>query len=107
MSIYARDMYSASNPNGKYPSGIYTTYDSGTDFWIEKCDFIRLKNLSLGYQLPTSVLKKQKVFKNVRFFVEAQNLFWITPYTGGDPETDSYMAYFNQRTFTGGIDITF
>ncbi len=107
VSIYARDMYSANNPNGKYPSGIYTTYDSGTDFWIEKCDFIRLKNLSLGYQLPASVLKKQKVFKNVRFFVEAQNLFWISPYTGGDPETDSYMAYFNQRTFTGGIDITF
>ena len=107
VSIYARDMYSASNPNGKYPSGIHTAYGSGTDFWIEKCDFIRLKNLSLGYQLPAKLIKKQKIFKGVRIFAEAQNLFWISPYTGGDPETDSYMAYFNQRTFTGGIDITF
>lgn len=43
-----------------------------------------------------------------RLFVDAQNLFCITNYTGADPETDnSYSSYPNQRTFSFGIDLTF
>ena len=48
------------------------------------------------------------IFSNARLFVDAQNLFCITNYTGADPETDnSYSSYPNQRTFSFGIDLTF
>ena len=49
-----------------------------------------------------------KVFSEVRLHVDAQNLFVITPYTGVDPETDSYTAaYPNIKTYTVGARFTF
>lgn len=102
VSVYAGQMWRSDKP-GKYPSGVYTTYDADTDFWVEKCNFIRLKSLVFGYQLPANLLGKIGFLKKLRFFLEGQNLFLLTSYTSGDPETDRYMAYFNQRTFTFGI----
>ena len=44
----------------------------------------------------------------MRFHVDVNNVFVITPYGGLDPETDSYAAaYTNARTFTVGVDIKF
>lgn len=106
VSVYAHQMWRSDKP-GKYPSGVYTTYDANTDFWVEKCNFIRLKSLVLGYQLPANLLRKTGFLKNLRFFWEGQNLFVLTSYTSGDPETDRYMAYFNQRTFTFGVEVDF
>ena len=49
-----------------------------------------------------------KVFNDVRVHADAQNLFVITPYTGVDPETDSYTAaYPNVKTFTVGLNVIF
>ena len=105
MTTDAFDRWSSMNPQGKYPSGLYTKYDSASDFWVENADFLRLKNLTLGYTLPKSACGK--VFKNARFYVDAQNLFVLTNYTGSDPETDSFSAYPNQRTYSLGIELTF
>lgn len=105
MTTDAFDRWSSTNPQGKYPSGLYTKYDSASDFWVENADFLRLKNLTLGYTLPKSACGK--VFKNARFYVDAQNLFVLTNYTGSDPETDSFSAYPNQRTYSLGVELTF
>ena len=102
----ARDRWSSTNPEGKYPSGLYTKYYNDTDFWVEPADFVRLKNITLGYTFPKKAFGG--IFSNARLFVDAQNLFCITNYTGADPETDnSYSSYPNQRTFSFGIDLTF
>lgn len=101
----AFDRWTSSNPTGKYPTGLYTKYDSTTDFWIEKADFLRLKNITLGYTLPTRYSKG--VFKRARFYIDAQNLFVLTNYSGSDPETDSFSAYPNQRTFSLGVELSF
>lgn len=101
----AFDRWSSTNPNGKYPSGLYPKYETGTDFWIEDADFIRLKNVTLGYTLPARVGKG--IFKHARLYFDAQNLFVITNYTGSDPETDSFTAYPNQRTFSFGVELSF
>lgn len=106
VSVLARDIFRSDNQSGKYPSGLYTAFGNG-DFFSQRCDFIRLKNLNLSYSLPTGLLNKWNAFKGLRVFVEGQNLLTLTKYTAGDPETDSYLAYFNQRTFTTGIDIRF
>lgn len=99
------DRWSSANQNGKYPSGLYTKYETNTDFYIEDADFIRLKNITLGYTMPGKWFKG--VIKHARLYFDAQNLFVITNYSGSDPETDSFTAYPNQRTYSFGIELSF
>lgn len=99
------DRWSSTNPTGKYPSGIFEKYGTG-DFWVENADFLRLKNLTLGYTLPKNAFGG--IFKKARFYLDAQNLFVLTNYTGSDPETDrDFTAYPNQRTFSFGVELSF
>jgi TonB-linked SusC/RagA family outer membrane protein len=105
VTIDAFDRWSSANPNAKYPSALYNKYETGTDFWIEDADFIRLKNMTLGYTLPDKLFKG--VFKHARLYFDAQNLFVITNYSGSDPETDGYTAYPNQRTYSFGVELSF
>ena len=101
------DRWTPEHPSTTHPSSYYgwSPYGSG-DFFMQNAWFIRLQNVSLGYKLP------QKWFGGVlqefRIHVDAQNLFVISPYTGVDPETDSYTAaYPNVKTFTMGLNIIF
>lgn len=59
---------------------------------IENASFLRLKSLRVGYNLPKSVLEKQKFFRNVSVFYVGRNLFTSTKYTGADPEADTNLA---------------
>lgn len=104
ISTATRDIWTSTNKDGKYPNGFYTKWESSSDFWVEDASFLRLKHLTLGYTLP---LNNVKGIKYCRFYVDGQNLFCITNYSGIDPEADSFAAYPNQRTFSLGVDITF
>lgn len=97
--------WSSTNTSGKYPSGLYNVYETNTDFYIENADFIRLKNITLGYTLPVKWFKG--AIKHARLYFDAQNLFVITNYSGSDPETDSFTAYPNQRTYSFGVELSF
>ncbi len=75
-----------------------------SDFLLEKADFLRLRNITLGYRLP------KKWFSNkldIRAYVDAQNLWTLTNYSGIDPETDSLGAYPNQKSFSVGLNVKF
>jgi len=87
-----------------------------SDRWIEKGDYIRLKNIQLGYTVPASFLKKTKVIEKFRVFAGAQNLFTLTGYSGLDPEISGGSIYAKGyddghfppvRTFTCGLQISF
>lgn len=56
--------------------------------FIEKGDFIRLDNLTINYEVPKELLGRisKNAIKSFRFFVQGQNLFVITDYTGIDPD---------------------
>ena len=54
--------------------------------WVERGDFLKLQNVQLGYSLPSSVCKKLKMQK-LRMYVQAQNLWTLTPYSGLAPES--------------------
>ncbi|MEA5141657.1 SusC/RagA family TonB-linked outer membrane protein [Arcicella rigui] len=71
------------DPNGN------TTRPS--DRWVEKGSFMRVKNISLGYNVPSSILKSfaRGTLTKVRVYVSAQNLLTITKYSGYDPEIGS------------------
>ena len=55
-----------------------------------------MKNLSLSYSLPSSLLRKTNFFSMVRIYGQAQNLFTITGFNGLDPEVSSniYQAQY-------------
>ena len=84
--------------------------------FLEKGDFIRLSNLSLGYNLP---IPNGKI-KGVRVFIVGQNIATFTNYTGQDPEVNTskardgipsfgidYTAYPVARTWSFGASVTF
>lgn len=75
------------------------------DYIIENGSFLRLKTLTLGYSLPQNVLKKLHM-NNARVYLQGQNLFTITKYSGADPEGLGY-PYAMPRQFTLGIQFGF
>ena len=78
--------------------------------FLEDASFLRLKNIMLSYDLPASLLKKSRMFSRVRMYVQAQNLFTITKFSGIDPESSSnlYAAqYPMSRQYTCGVEISF
>jgi len=80
------------------------------DRFLENSSFLRLKNLTLAYALPQSLLNKTHFFTSARVYFQGQNLFTWTGFTGLDPEVASnvYRAqYPASRQFTLGIDISF
>ena len=56
--------------------------------WLEKGDFLRLRQVSLGYNLPTSVIQRLSL-NNLRLYVLVQNLYNFTGYKGLDPEVNT------------------
>ena len=89
--------------------------------FLEKGDFFRMQNFSVGYNVG---LGDMKFLKKLRFYVTGQNLFLITDYSGLDPEISSaaanrdllnglptagidYSAYPRPRTFTIGLNAQF
>lgn len=69
--------------------------------WIEDGSYVRLKNLSVGYNMPLSTMQSatKGTFSKLRIYVSAQNLFTATKYKGFDPEIGS-----RNGTTTNGID---
>ena len=77
----------------------------GSDFFIEDGSYIKLKTLTLGYTFPHAWREKAQI-SNLRMYVQAQNVFTLTNYTGADPEGLGYR-YPLPRTFTFGLSIGF
>ena len=84
-------------PNG----GSGPTTPTGTNSRvIEDGSFIRLKTLSLGYNLSPALVKKLRI-KTCRIYLSAQNLYTLTNYSGIDPE----VSIFNS-VLTPGVDFS-
>lgn len=83
-------------------------------YFIESGTFVRLNNVTLGYNLPQSLVKRAKL-GNVRVFVTAQNIFTYKEYTGftselpGDPTKSGIElnAYPTNKTIAGGVSVGF
>ena len=98
----------------------YAAYDGGelyynNDKYLQNLAYVKLKNLTLGYNLPSSVIKKWKI-ERMRFFFTGQNLFTLTKLKSRyiDPEQITPDAadqggrtYPFMKTYTIGLDVTF
>ena len=67
--------------------------------WIEDGSYLRIQNLSVAYRLPGKVLEKTKI-ATLRIYLNAQNLYTFTKYSGYDPEIGAY----NQSSLLQNID---
>jgi hypothetical protein len=105
MMYEVRDRWSKDNTDATLPSGFVSVYPQPSDYLWEDAWFIRCKNITLGYTMPSKWMGKY--ISKARVFVDVSNPFVITPYTGNDPETDFKAGYPNQRTFMVGLDVTF
>lgn len=87
------------------------------DINVFKADFIKLRTITLGYNLPKSLAGKLKM-TNARFYVAGNNLLIITDYPGPDPEVSSNLngssnfgvdrnTVANSRTITVGLNVSF
>jgi TonB-linked SusC/RagA family outer membrane protein len=89
-------------------------YRVDQDLFLENASFVKLRNVSLGYELSGLIKKKAKKTEITRCFVycTANNLFTITPYSGRDPELVSYTGYDTgyglpiPRTYTVGVKMS-
>ncbi len=79
-----------------------------SDRYIEDGSYTRLKNISLGYTVPSKLFSDY--FTKLRVYASAQNLITITDYTGLDPELTSgvdYGRYPQPKSFLFGIQVSF
>lgn len=110
-----RDAWTPENPSSHIPmlrfDSSWDTYESS--FWVHRLDFLKLKNLQIGYAFPewiASTLKIQRLY----VYANAQNLctiMWKKGYEGYDPERNTFDAgaayYPTPRIFTFGINLNF
>ena len=75
--------------------------DRLSDRYVEDGSYLRIKNITLGYTFPKSVLQKAKI-ENIRLYMNIQNLYTFTKYSGYDPEVGASTQDSSGLTF--GVD---
>jgi TonB-linked SusC/RagA family outer membrane protein len=112
-----RDRWTPTNPSNDIPRATSAPSSVVTDKLVEDASYLRLKNVTLGYSLPKSLISRANI-ERIRLFVTGQNLFTLTPYSGYDPEANTYEqnslyqgidfgAYPSSRSWLAGIELTF
>ena len=98
----------ADNSHAKLPILDYGDSYSGTNscsYYVENASFLRLKNVVLGYTFPQKIVKRLSL-KNLRIYLQAENVLTITKYTGLDPElTNSNVGNGSGADLQRGIDM--
>lgn len=92
------------NPGTKIPhTSINDPNDNDriSDRYVEDGSFLRIKNITLGYTFPKALLNKAKI-ENLRVYVNIQNLYTFTKYTGYDPEVGASTQ--DSSGLTYGLD---
>ena len=88
-----------------------------TTRYLENADFLRIRNITLGYTLPVALTERIGI-SNLRLYATAANLYTFTSYDGFDPEVtvfptrSTYRGYDmgsvpRLRSFVFGLNITF
>ncbi|MDR0749393.1 MAG: SusC/RagA family TonB-linked outer membrane protein, partial [Tannerellaceae bacterium] len=110
-----KNAWSPENPDSKIPG---LKFDNSWDqqessYWVHRIDFLKLKNMQVGYALPQNLISRLKLEK-VYIYANAQNVFtllWHKGYEGLDPERNTFengsTFYAAPVTYTFGLNINF
>ncbi|MDR0573874.1 MAG: TonB-dependent receptor [Tannerella sp.] len=110
------------NENTNVPGHDVLGNQRNSSRWVEDGSYLRVKNITLGYNFSSALLKKMKL-GSLRVYLTGTNLLTFTRYTGYDPEANNASgiawgdtapfagfdmgSYPSQRRYTVGLDITF
>lgn len=99
----------ASLPKIRIPGSI--NYNVANSQWISDRSHLRLKNLQIGYNVPSEKLGDIFI-QSLRVFVNGTNLWTLTDYVGFDPErppraSNAFSGYPQLKIFTGGVTVKF
>lgn len=113
MPEIGKDYWTPENRNAQFPRLAFNNSNNqqNSSFWMKNADYLRLKNVQLGYTIPQSWMSKIGV-SNLRFFISTDNLFTVSKFWKYfDVESPVLTGYGNfypiMRTTTFGIDLRF
>ena len=105
------DRWSESNPNGSMPRLGGTINNNYSSFWLTKGDYLRLKNLEIGYTFRQREFLTKLGVQSLRLYLAGTNLLTFTSLDDYDPEklsTDSRNdVHPNTRTYSFGVNVKF
>lgn len=106
------DSWTPETPNATLPKRIGNnnskTYQTNSSYWLKDASFMRLKYLTVSYDLPKGQFYN-KIFDNVRLFVTGTNLFVLSSFNKNyyDPEIGNGNAFPILRSWNFGVDVKF
>lgn len=105
------DAWTPTNTTSNVPSWDATNLDAGdiSDRFLRDASYIRLRNLSFGYDVPAKFLTKT-FMKSVRFRLQGENILTFTKWRGLDPESFKQTAtgfFPTPKLYTFGLDVNF
>lgn len=110
---YYKNMWTENNPNGSQPRIEGTDLEDSMQYssrMMHNASYLRLKNLSVGYNLPPDITQKAMISR-ARVYFNASNLITFSKYKEADPEVNSYGTRGWEtpfgKTFVFGIELTF
>ena len=107
---FADKRWTPENINASYPRTFNRDEEywgsQANTFWLRSTDYIRLKNLEIGYTLPLNTNKSLGI-EGLRLYVNGTNLLTVDKAKVIDPETSGGTSYAPQRIITGGLTLTF
>ena len=118
LAEYVENAWTGPGSTNTYPRIIngYSFNQKNSDMLLQDGSFIRLRALTLAYNLPRKALDKMKM-KGFRIYLQGDNLFLLTKYAGWDPEVSANLdpRFFGvdnlsvpqPRTYTFGVNLTF
>ncbi|QZT36845.1 TonB-dependent receptor [Halosquirtibacter xylanolyticus] len=109
------EAWSPANTNSGVPMIKVTddnrNFGTNSTWYLEDSSYLRLKNLTVGYTLPRSLMHTVLPGSSLRVYATVENVFTITDYTGMDPEVGNrgldVGAYPVPRTYAAGISFNF
>ncbi|MFS4417474.1 SusC/RagA family TonB-linked outer membrane protein [Maribacter sp. 2307ULW6-5] len=113
LEYYVDRTFSLENRDAEFPRIIRTGLDGGTnsDFWYRNADFLRLRQMQLGYNLPQSLLDKTNGLESFRLYLSATNILTIfdalSEFERGDPEFANTFAFPQLSTISLGVNVGF
>ncbi len=111
---FSEDRWTPTNPNASFPRLLISDRGNNTvasDFWVRSGDYVRLRNVELGYSLPQSFVKKLKL-SQLRFYVGGLNLLTFDKLGNLDidpelPESGYNSSYPYMKIYSFGINLKF
>jgi len=103
---YKADHWTDTNPNASQPSAKGDKNNEVSTFWVRNASFLRCKNVTFSYDIPSKITKKIGI-ERVKVFVTGTNLFLLEDHIKWmDPEAVSMSDYPVMKNFSLGLNIT-